>query len=68
MGWLYSSSDRSEPIIVGPEMFIVFSQMRHLILHSEDLYDCILNLLPILLSDLFEASKVPACLPLFATS
>ena len=39
MGWLYSSSDRSEPIIVGPEMFIVFSQIRHLILHSEDLYN-----------------------------
>lgn len=68
MGWLYSSSDRSEPIIMGPKMVIVFSQLRHLIKHSEDLYNCILNLLPILLSDLFEASKVPACFPLFATS
>ena len=34
-------------IIKGPEMVIAFSQIRHLIYHSEDLYNYILNL-PIL--------------------
>ena len=35
-------------ITKGPEMVIVFSQIRHLVYHSEDLYNYILNL-PILL-------------------